>query len=103
MRSEPTEHLAAQLQRRGLSAAARLLLDAHRPLRPLLAQAGIFLSPLGLPLLGRTFSQVRALLDDGPAYDALVERLGRGAIPTEEAPEEAPPARANASGAGKVR
>jgi hypothetical protein len=97
MRGDPTDHLAAELQRRGLSAPARLLLDAHRPLRPLLAQAGIFLSPLGLPLLGRTFSHLRALLDDGPAYDALVDRLGVRAA------DDAADGDADASGPGEVR
>ena len=98
MRSDPTDHLAAELQRRGLSAPARLLLDAHRPLRPLLAQASLFLSPLGQPLLGRTFSQVRALLDDGPAYDALVERLGDDASVAVDAAADG---RADASGPGE--
>jgi hypothetical protein len=77
MRSEPAEHIAAQLERRGLATPARLLLDAHRPLRPLLAQAGIFLSPVVGPLLGRGFGDLATTLDDPAAYDALVERLAQ--------------------------
>jgi hypothetical protein len=77
MRSDPTEHLAAELERRGLATPARFLLDAHRPLRPLLSQAGIFLSPISRPLLGRTTRDLEATLDDQELYDRLVERLGR--------------------------
>jgi hypothetical protein len=76
MRSDPTEHLATELERRGLATPARFLLDAHRPLRPLLAQAGIFLSPISRPLLGRTTRELEATLDDPELYDRLVERLG---------------------------
>lgn len=76
MRSDPTEHLAAELERRGLATPARFLLDAHRPLRPLLVQAGIFLSPISRPLLGRTSGDLDATLEDPQLYDRLVERLG---------------------------
>ena len=75
MRPDPAEELATQLQRRGLAAPARLLLDAHRPLRPLLAHAGTFLRPVLGPLLGRRFEDFRATVDDPEEYDRLVERL----------------------------
>jgi len=51
------------------------MLDAHRPLRPLLAHAGTFLRPILGPLLGRRFEELRATLDDPEGYDRLVERL----------------------------
>jgi hypothetical protein len=76
MRGDPTDHLAEELERRGVAAPARLLLDAHRPLRPLLAQAGIFLGPLAGPLLGRRFAELQGTLEDDAAYDRLVARLG---------------------------
>lgn len=76
MRSDPTDQLAAELERRGLATPARFLLDAHRPLRPLLAQAGIFLSPISRPLLGRLSGDLQTTLDDQQLYDRLVERLG---------------------------
>lgn len=79
MRRDPAEELATQLQRRGLAAAARLLLDAHRPLRPLLAHAGTFLAPLLGPLLGQRFEDARATIGDADAYDRLVERLAEEA------------------------
>jgi hypothetical protein len=75
MRPDPTESLADELRRRGLAAPARLLLDAHRPLRPLLSQAGTFLSPLLRPLLGRRASVLQATLDEPGVYDRLIDRL----------------------------
>lgn len=80
MTADPTEAVAREIRSRGLSAPALLLLDAHRPLRPLLGQAATFLLPLMRPLLGESSSQAleRALGDDA-AYDRLMERLRRGA------------------------
>ncbi|HEX5397350.1 MAG TPA: hypothetical protein VFX74_09735 [Candidatus Limnocylindria bacterium] len=75
MRPDPTDSLADELRRRGLAAPARLLLDAHRPLRPLLSQAGTFLSPLLLPLFGRRAGSLQATLDEPDAYDRLIDRL----------------------------
>jgi len=75
MRPDPADELVTQLRRRGLAAPARLMLDAHRPLRPLLAHAGTFLRPILGPLLGRRFEELRATLDDPEGYDRLVERL----------------------------
>lgn len=77
MRRDPADELANQVQRRGLAAPARLLLDAHRPLRPLLAHAGTFLTPILGPLLGRRFEAARATIEDPDAYDRLVERLAK--------------------------
>ena len=76
MRPDPTETLAGELERRGLAAPARLLLDAHRPVRPLLSHAGTFLSPLLGPLLGRRLTGLISTVDDPAAYDRLIERLG---------------------------
>lgn len=75
MRPDPTESLADELRRRGLAAPARLLLDAHRPLRPLLSQAGTLLSPLLLPLFGPRADALQATLDEPAAYDRLIDRL----------------------------
>ena len=50
-----SESIAEALRRRGLAAPARLVLDAHRPLRPLLAETGVFLSPVLRPLFGRRY------------------------------------------------
>ena len=75
MRRDPTEALAGELERRGLAAPARLLLDAHRPIRPLLSQAGTFLSPVLGPLLGTRLEALTRTVDDPEAYERLIERL----------------------------
>ena len=71
--------LADALDRGGLSAPAALLLDAHRPLIPLIRQAGIFAAPLLGALLGnaRVASLLRQL-EDPAAFDLLVRRLNAG-------------------------
>jgi hypothetical protein len=78
MSDERSEALAAELRRRGLATPAHLLLEAHRPLRPLLANAALFLSPIVRPLLGRRYTSVQELLDDDGGYDRLIDELERG-------------------------
>jgi hypothetical protein len=77
MREERSEALAAELRRRGIDAPALLLLEAHRPLRPLLASLAVFLSPLSRPLLGRSADTIQAALDDDGAYDRLIGQVER--------------------------
>lgn len=76
MRTESHEAVVVELRRRGLAAPARLLLDAHRPLRPLLTNALTFLSPLGRPFLGARIDAIARTLDDDAAYDRLIRDLG---------------------------
>jgi hypothetical protein len=83
MRDERSEALAAELRRRGLAAPAHLLLEAHRPLRPLLANAALFLSPLARPLLGGRAADLQAMLDDDAGYDELIRELERTEGPAE--------------------
>ena len=74
--SDPADRLADELERRGIGAPAAILLDAHRPLLPLLGQGAIFLAPLLRPLLGRqSHGDLRRVLDDPTTYDRLVARL----------------------------
>jgi hypothetical protein len=74
--SEDAGRLADELGRRGLRAPAALLLDAHRPLLPLLRQVGIFSGPLIGPLIGvRRMAGLQRLLDEPRAYDELISRL----------------------------
>jgi hypothetical protein len=75
MSEERSEALAAELRRRGLDAPALLLLQAHRPLRPLLANLAVFLSPLARPLLGHGAETVQVVLDDDGGYDELMRKL----------------------------
>ena len=73
---KPTDTLADELERRGVAGPAAILLDAHRPLVPLLRQGVVFLGPLLSPLLGpRRFDLLRETLDDPASYDALTDRL----------------------------
>lgn len=75
MRVDPAEPFVIQLRRRGLAAPARLLLEAHRPLRPLLDDVATFLAPLGGPILGSRMNDVEHVLGDPDAYDRLTDRL----------------------------
>ena len=68
--------LADELERRGIGAPAAILMDAHRPLLPLLRQGVIFLGPLLGPLLGaRRFGMLRHAVEHPAAYDRLAARL----------------------------
>lgn len=75
MTEDRSESIAAEIRRRGLGAPALLLLEAHRPLRPLLSSVALFLQPLSRPLLGTTAERVQHVLDDEGAYDSLLDRL----------------------------
>lgn len=71
--------LVDELERRGMGAPAALLMDAHRPLLPLLRHGTTFLGPLLGPLLGaRRFGLVRRALEDPAVYDRIAARLARG-------------------------
>ena len=70
-----SESIAEALRRRGLAAPARLVLDAHRPLRPLLAETGVFLSPVLRPLFGRRYRALQELLERDSTYDQLIDTL----------------------------
>lgn len=67
--------LAGELHRRGLAAPARLLLDIHRPFRPILGDIATVLGPAFRPLLGSRVSAVDAVLDDDEAYGRLLSEL----------------------------
>jgi hypothetical protein len=71
--------LVDELERRGIGAPAAILMDAHRPLVPLIRQGAIFLGPLLVPLLGaRRFGLVQRALEDPAVYDRIAGRLARG-------------------------
>jgi len=68
--------LADELQRRGLSAPAALLIEAHRPLLPLVRQGAIFAAPLLGPLLGSgRLASLMWHLDRPEVLDRLLDRL----------------------------
>lgn len=73
---ERSDSLADELERRGVAGPAAILMDAHRPLLPLIRQGVIFLGPLLTPLLGsRRFDVLRKAVDDPVAYDRIAARL----------------------------
>jgi hypothetical protein len=77
--TESVDALADQLERRGVGAPAAILLDAHRPLLPLIRQGTIFLGPLLNQLLGpRRAGALHEALENPDAYDRLTARLAAG-------------------------
>lgn len=79
MTDGPARRLAEELDRRGLAVPGRLLVDAHRPLAPLLSDLGAAFGPIIGAALGRIADDPRALLDDPHGLDVLVEQLDRRA------------------------
>jgi hypothetical protein len=71
----PARRVAHELRARGLAAPARLLVDAHRPLAPLLSDLGAAVGPLMGQILGRRADDLRAVLDDPRELDSLIEQL----------------------------
>jgi hypothetical protein len=58
-----------------MAAPARLLLDAHRPLAPLLSDAGAALGPLMRALGWRTFEDLERLVDDDAGMERVIAAL----------------------------
>jgi hypothetical protein len=77
MTAHGTNALAAELRRRGLAAPARLLLEAHRPLRPLLGDVATFLTPVLRPIFGRQALELGEALGDDAGLDELLEQLAK--------------------------
>lgn len=75
MKAGPTDELVRAVARRGLAGPVAILLDAHRPLQPLLAEATTFLAPLLRPLLGPRHADLLRAISDRTRYARLVERL----------------------------
>ena len=75
MSRDPARRIADELGRRGLAAPARLLLDAHLPLAPLLSDAGAALTPLLRAVGGGTLEDVSSLLDRGDGMQRLMDEL----------------------------
>ncbi len=74
--SEPDlRGLAGELQRRGLAAPALLLLDIHRPLRPLLSDIATVVGPALRPILGTRLAAIDRALEDDEAYGRLLDQL----------------------------
>lgn len=75
MTDDPVRRIAGEIERRGLSAPARLFVDAHLPLAPLLSDTSAALHPL-LRLSGlRATSDLVRLLDDETGLERLIAQL----------------------------
>ena len=75
MTSDPARRLASELARRGLAAPARLLVDAHRPLGPLLSDVGAAFGPFVRAAAGPSGGPAADLLSDATALDRVVREL----------------------------
>jgi hypothetical protein len=67
--------LATELRRRGLAAPAGLLIDAHRPLAPLIATTATFLGPVLRAVGGRRGRELVALLEREDGLERLAAAL----------------------------
>jgi hypothetical protein len=85
MTEDAARAVADELERRGLAAPARLLLDAHRPLAPLISSAATFVAPLVGSLAGAGGSRMLALFEEPDGIDVLIARLDGGTNPRQEA------------------
>lgn len=77
MTDGPARRLAETFGRHGLAAPARLLVDAHRPLAPLLSDLGAAVGPLLTAVVGRRAADVHELVDSPGGLDRLIEELDR--------------------------
>jgi hypothetical protein len=84
MAVDPARQVAAELERRGLAAPARLLADAHRPLGPLLADLGVAIGPLARAIGGSHVGPLTRWLEDFGALDRLVVALDAEGEPRAE-------------------
>ena len=76
MSDDAGEELLVAVHRRGLAVPLRLLLDAHRPITPLLSDAAAFLGPMLGPLGLRELGAL--LADPGRTATRLDEMGGAG-------------------------
>ena len=74
MSSGAARRLAVALERRGLAVPGRLMVDAHRPLAPMLSDLSAAIGPL-LSRAGCPGADIADLLDDPSGLDGLVEEL----------------------------
>jgi hypothetical protein len=72
---EVPARLAAELDRRGLTEPARLLIEAHRPIAPLLSDLGAALAPLVRLGIGRSAPAVESLMADEAALDRVLAAI----------------------------
>jgi hypothetical protein len=74
-REELVEHVAREIQLRGLTGPAVHFLQASRPYRPLGANAMLFFDPVLRGLFGGELAGASAILADDAGIEQLIERL----------------------------
>ncbi|MCC6619084.1 MAG: hypothetical protein IT341_08635 [Chloroflexi bacterium] len=72
---EAARRLAARIERHRLTTPARLLVDAHRPLGPLIADVGAAIGPWLSMGAGPPGDDLRAVVDEPDGLDRLVEAM----------------------------
>jgi hypothetical protein len=75
MREDAARALANELRRRGLATPAGLLLDAPRPLAPLIGSAATFFGPLLRSVAGRRGGELVTLLEREDGLEQLAAAL----------------------------
>jgi hypothetical protein len=73
--STAAARLAAEIERRGLTAPAALLIDAHRPIAPLVAAGSTLLAPLLAAIAPAAARDPMAVLEDADGLDDLLAAL----------------------------
>jgi hypothetical protein len=74
-RDELVEHVAREIQLRGLTASAVHFLQASRPYRPLGANAMLFFDPVLRGFFGGDLEQASEILADDTGIELLIARL----------------------------
>ncbi len=74
MSRDAATRIARALDRRGLAVPAGLLLDAHRPLAPLLGDLGTAIAPI-LRVAGASNPDTLALMSDESAVKRIIDAL----------------------------
>ena len=77
MSDAAARRVAAALRQHGLAAPARLLVDAHRPVAPLVSDLGAALGPLVAALGGAGGPAVADGMADERALETLMAELDR--------------------------
>ena len=91
MTRDPARDLASVLRERGLGDGAALLVDAHRPLGPLLSDLGVALGPLARLVGNRWAEDATRLAEDPDGLERLRDELNRPGADDARGPRHAEP------------
>jgi hypothetical protein len=91
MTRDAARDLASVLHERGLGDGAALLVDAHRPLAPLIADLGAALGPLARLVGSRRVTDAIRLAEDPDGLERLRDELDRTGDDGAQGPRHAEP------------